>query len=44
MEVQKNKCSLKKHIDIKANIYSKKCEIYIALNVKFIILNYLKFI
>jgi len=30
MEEQKKKCSLKEHADINANIYCKKCEIYMC--------------
>ena len=30
MEIQKKKCSLKEHADINANIYCKKCEIYMC--------------
>ena len=30
MEIYKKKCSLKEHSDINANIYCKKCDIYIC--------------
>ena len=30
MEASKKKCSLKEHVDINANIYCKKCEIYMC--------------
>jgi len=30
MEVQKKKCSLKENAEINANIYCKKCEIYMC--------------
>ena len=30
MEIQKKKCSFKEHLDINANIYCKKCGIYMC--------------